>query len=72
MGWVHDEFITKCIGDDVPKATIKTFPNQKPWIDDSIRAKLKAQPTAFNQEWATGNMAEYKPCSYSLQGNQTS
>ena len=31
------EFISKCIGDVVPTATIKTFPNQKPWIDGSIR-----------------------------------
>ena len=36
------EFIRKCIGDVVPNVTIKTFPNQKPWIDGSIRAKLKA------------------------------
>ena len=35
------EFISKCIGDVVPTATIKTFPNQKPWIDGSIRTKLK-------------------------------
>ena len=43
------EFISKCISDVVPTAAIKTFPNQKPWIDGSIRAKLKAQTTAFNQ-----------------------
>jgi hypothetical protein len=49
-------FISKCIGDVVPTATIKTFPNQKPWIDGSIPAKLKAQTTAFNQGKATGNM----------------
>jgi hypothetical protein len=36
------EFISKYIGDIVPTATIKTFPNQKPWIDGSIHAKLKA------------------------------
>jgi hypothetical protein len=36
------EFISKCIGDVVPTATIKTFPNQKLWIDGSIRLKLKA------------------------------
>jgi hypothetical protein len=46
--------------------TIKTFPNQKPWIDGSIRSKLKAQTTAFNHGKATGNMTEYKQCSYSL------
>ena len=31
------EFIKKCIGDVVPTMTIKTYPNQKPWIDGSIR-----------------------------------
>ena len=41
-------------------ATIKTFPNQKPWIDGSIRVKLKARTTAFNQGKVTGNMTEYK------------
>ena len=50
------EFIRKCIGDVVPTVTIKTFPNQKQWII----------ATAFNQSKGTGNMAEYKQCSYSL------
>jgi hypothetical protein len=31
------EFIRKCIDNVVPIATIKTFPNQKLWIDGSIR-----------------------------------
>jgi hypothetical protein len=60
------KFIRKSIGDVVPTVTIKTFPNQKPWVDGSIRAKLKACTTAFNHGKATGNMAEYKQCSYSL------
>ena len=34
------EFIRKCIGDIVPTVTIKTYLNQKPLIDGSIRAKL--------------------------------
>ena len=42
------KFNSKCIGDVVPTASIKTSPNQKPWIDGSIRAKLNAQTTAFN------------------------
>ena len=46
--------------------TIKTFPIQKLWIDGSINAKLKARATAFNHGKATGNMTEYKQCSYSL------
>ena len=61
------EFIRKCIGDVVP--TIKTYPNQKPWIDGGIHTKLKARTTAFNHGKVTGIMAEYKQCSYS---NQTS
>jgi hypothetical protein len=36
------KFVSKFIGDVVPTATIKTFPNQKPWINGSIHAKLKA------------------------------
>ena len=60
------EFIIKCIGDVVPTLTIKTFPNQKLWIDGSIRAKLKARTTAFNHGKATRNRTEYKQCSYSL------
>ena len=60
------EFIMKCIGDVVPTVTIKTYPNHKPWIDGSIRVKQKARTTAFNNGKATGNMAEYKQCNYSL------
>jgi hypothetical protein len=60
------EFISKCIGDVVPTVTIKTFSNQKPWIDGSIRTKMKARTTAFNHGKATGNLTEYKHCSYSL------
>ena len=26
------EFIRKCMGDIVPTVTIKSYPNQKPWI----------------------------------------
>ena len=60
------EFISKCIGEVVPTASIKTFPNQKPLIDGSIRTKLKVRTTAFNQGKVTKNMTEYKQCSYSL------
>jgi hypothetical protein len=43
-GDLVSNFISKCIGDVVPTASIKTSPNQKPWIDGSIRAELKAKP----------------------------
>ena len=60
------EFIRKCIGDIVPTVTIKTYPNQKPWKNGSIWTKLKARTTAFKHGKVTGNMVEYKQCSYSL------
>ena len=60
------DFIKKCIGDVVPIVTIKTYPNQKLWIDGSIHAKLKAESTAFNHGKVTGNMTEYKQSSRSL------
>ena len=60
------EFIRKCIGDVVPTVTIKTYPNQKPWIDGSIRTKLKAGTIAFNYGKVTGNTAKYIQYSYSL------
>ena len=53
------KFIRKCIGDVVATVTIKTYPHQKPWIDGSIRAKLKAQTITFNHGKVTRNMAEY-------------
>ena len=59
------EFIRKCIGGVLPTVTIKTFLNHKPWIDGSICAKLK-RTTAFKHGKATGNMTEYKQCSYSF------
>jgi hypothetical protein len=60
-----NEFIRKCIGDVVPAVTIKTYPNQKPWIDRSIHAKQKVRTTAFDQGKKTGNMEECKS-GYSL------
>jgi hypothetical protein len=53
-----NEFIRKCIGDVVPKVTIKTYPNPpKMWIDGSIIPKLKARTITFNHGKVTGNMA---------------
>jgi alpha-amylase/alpha-mannosidase (GH57 family) len=46
------EFIRKCIGDVVPIVTIKTYPNQKPWIDGSIHTKLKA----WQGDWEYGRI----------------
>jgi hypothetical protein len=53
------EFIKRCIGDVVPTVTSKTYPNQKLWLDGSIRTKLKARTIEFNHGKVTGNTVEY-------------
>ena len=40
-------FINKCIEDVVPTVTVRTFPNQKPWITGNIRTELKGRAAAF-------------------------
>ena len=52
------ECIWKCIGDVVPTVAIKTYPNQKPWINGRICTKLKVQTNAFNHGKVTGNMTK--------------
>ena len=59
-------FIRKCIEDDVPTVTITTYPNQKPWIDGKIRAKLQARTTAFSHGKVTENIDVYKQTSDDL------
>ena len=40
-------FINKSIDDVVPTVTVRTYPNQKPWITGNILAKLKARVAGF-------------------------
>ena len=56
-------FINKCIDDIVPKVTVCTCPNQKPWITGNIR-ELKARAAAF-KEWDS-NPEAYKKSRYAL------
>ena len=39
--------INKCIEDVVPTATVRTYPNQKPWITGNIRTELKGRAAAY-------------------------
>lgn len=55
-------FISKCIEDVVPTKTIKITPNQKPWINSSVKAALKARNVAFT----SGSPEEYKQARYTL------
>ena len=42
-------FIDKCVDDVVPTVTVRTYPNQKPWITGNILIKLKARAAAFKE-----------------------
>ena len=41
-------FINKWIEDVVPTVTVRTYPNQKPWITGNIRTELKGRAATFN------------------------
>ena len=51
-------FINKCIDDVIPTVTVRTYPNQKPWIACSIRTELKARAAAFKER--DSNLEAYK------------
>ncbi len=40
--------------------TIRTFTNQKPWVDRSIRDAVNHRTAAYNAGLLSGNMSEYK------------
>ena len=56
--------INKCIEDVVPTVTVRTYPNQKPWITDNIHTELKGRAAAF-KVWDS-NLEAYKKCCYAL------
>jgi hypothetical protein len=58
-------FINKYIDDVVPTVTIRTYPNQKPWITGNIRTELKGRAAAFKER--DSNPEAYKKSCYALQ-----
>ncbi len=46
--------------------TIRTFSNQKPWVDRSIRDAVNHRTAAYNAGLRSGNMSEYKASCYAL------
>ncbi len=40
--------------------TVRTFPNQKPWVDRTIRDAVNKRTAAYNEALLSGNMCEYK------------
>ncbi len=45
--------------------TIRTFSNQKPWVDRTIRDAVNHR-TAYNAGLLSGNMSQYKASCYAL------
>jgi hypothetical protein len=58
------DFINMCIDNVVHPVTVRTYPNQKPWITGITRIELKARAVAF-KEWET-NPDTYKKSHYAL------
>ncbi len=46
--------------------TIRTFSNQKPWVDRTIRDAVNQRTAAYNAGLLSGNMSEYKASCYAL------
>ncbi len=44
----------------------ETFPNQKPWMDRTIRDAVNKRTAAYNEALLSGNMSEYKASCYAL------
>ena len=57
-------FINKCIEDVVPTVTVRTYPNQKPWITGNIHTELKGRAAAFKVR--DSNPEAYKKSCYAL------
>ncbi|KAK1784817.1 hypothetical protein P4O66_003487 [Electrophorus voltai] len=59
-------FIGKLVDDTIPRITIKKFPNQKPWVDKTMREALNSRTAAYNAGIISGNMDEYKSAAYGV------
>ncbi len=46
--------------------TRRTFSNQKPWVNRTIRAAINQRTAAYNTGLLSGNMSEYKASCYAL------
>jgi hypothetical protein len=59
-------YINKCTNDIFPTVTVRTYPNQNPWITGNIHTELKARAGTF-KEWDT-NPDAYKKSRHDLRG----
>ncbi len=59
-------FVNKLTEQATEMVTIRTFSNQKPWVDRSIRDAVNNRTAAYNAGLLSGNMSEYKASCYAL------
>ncbi len=59
-------FINTLTDQTTETVTIRTFSNQKPWVDRSIRDAVNHRTAAYNAGLLSGNMSEYKTLCYAL------
>ncbi len=50
----------------VPKTTVKSFHNQKPWITRTIWDAINTRTAAYNLGLQSGNMDNYKAAAYNV------
>ena len=55
-------YISKCMDDVAPSVNVKTFPNQKPWVNGDVRDKLRARSSAFS----SGDLENFRKSRYDL------
>ncbi len=59
-------FINTLTNQATETVTIRTFSNQKPWVDRSIRDAVNQRTATYNAGLLSGNMSEYKSSCYAL------
>ncbi|KAK1791169.1 hypothetical protein P4O66_002197 [Electrophorus voltai] len=59
-------FIGKLVDNTIPRATIKTFPNKKPWVDKTIHVALNSCTAPYNAGIISGSIDEYKSVAYGV------
>ncbi len=57
-------FINTLTDQATETVTIRTFSNQKPWVDRSIRDAVNHRTAAYNAGLLSGNMSDYKTLCY--------
>ena len=58
------KYMSFCEDISVPVKTVKSYPNSKPWFDNSIRSEIRAKDLAYKSRHA--DPARYKRAKYEL------